>query len=78
MRGHANAVKTVTWSDDGRWILSGGEDGFVRVWDAATGKEADLIHVDGMPLALVLRKDRLYVGCRNRTVCVYEWKPPPG
>jgi WD40 repeat protein len=75
LRGHASAVKAITWSDDGRWILSGGEDGFVRVWDAATGTEADLIRVDGMPLVLVLRKDRLYVGCWNRTVCVYEWKP---
>jgi WD40 repeat protein len=76
LRGHASAVKAITWSDDGRWILSGGEDGFVRVWDAATGNEADLIRVDGMPLVLVLGKDRLYVGCWNRTVCIYEWTPP--
>lgn len=76
LRGHAEAVRCVVWSEDGRWIVSGGEDGFVRVWHATTGKEADLIQVDGMPLVLVLRKDRLHVGCRNRTVCVYEWKPP--
>jgi WD40 repeat protein len=76
LRGHDGEVTSVTWSVDGRWILSGGKDGTVRVWDAATGKEADLIAVDGGPLALALRKDRLYVGCANRTVCVYAWQPP--
>jgi WD40 repeat protein len=77
LRCHEGVVHTAAWSEDGRWVLSGGDDGFVRVWDAATGEEADLLHVDGVPLTLVVRKDRLYVGCWNRTVCVYAWTPPP-
>jgi len=76
LRGHADQVKCVAWSEDGRWIFSGGQDGFVRVWDAASGKEADLLPVDGQPVVLVHRKDRLYVGCWNHTVCVYAWTPP--
>jgi len=74
-RGHAH-VSSVAWSDDGRWIFSRGEDAFVRGWGATTGKEVDLIPVDGGPEMLVFRKGRLYVGCANRTVCVYQWQPP--
>jgi WD40 repeat protein len=77
LRGHSAEARAVTWSADGRWILSGGRDGFVRVWDAA-GRETDLLRVDGRPEALVLAKDRLYVACANRTVCVYECRLPPG
>jgi WD40 repeat protein len=76
LHGHTDVVNDVTWSEDGRWIISAAEDRFVRVWDAAAYTEADLIAVDGGPEMLAFRKGRLYVGCANRTVCVYGWSPP--
>lgn len=36
----AGGLEAITYSPDGRWLLGGGYDGFLRVWDAATGKVA--------------------------------------
>ncbi len=34
--GHSGQVTSVAFSPDGRWILTGGLDGTMRVWDAST------------------------------------------
>ncbi len=38
LTGHKRSVKAVTFSPDGRRLLTGGSDGTARVWDAATGE----------------------------------------
>ncbi len=37
--GHKGAVWSVAFSPDGKHLVSGGQDGTVKVWDAATGQE---------------------------------------
>jgi WD40 repeat protein len=38
LRGHARAVKSLTFSPNGRFLASGGDDALVKVWDIATGR----------------------------------------
>jgi len=39
LEGHADAVRSVTFSPDGRRLVSGSEDKTIRMWDVKTGKK---------------------------------------
>ena len=39
LTGHEIAVLSVSFSPDGKWIVSGGYDTTLKIWDAASGKE---------------------------------------
>src|SRR5438874_2160664 len=36
---HAGIITVTAWAPNGKLLASGGEDGFIRLWDPATGKE---------------------------------------
>ena len=38
LKGHTEAVNSVTFSPDGKWLASGSSDATVKVWEVATGK----------------------------------------
>uniref|UniRef100_A0A7S4NIX0 Anaphase-promoting complex subunit 4 WD40 domain-containing protein n=1 Tax=Guillardia theta TaxID=55529 RepID=A0A7S4NIX0_GUITH len=39
LRGHAEAIYAVSWSPDGRSVLTAGSDGEIKIWDWRKGKE---------------------------------------
>jgi WD40 repeat protein len=53
LRRHTGLVKSVAFSPDGRWLASGGDDGTVRVWDVATGRQVHVLKVHAGPVPSV-------------------------
>ena len=43
LKGHNNKVSSFRWSSDSRTILSASQDGFMLLWDAATGLKSNAI-----------------------------------
>ncbi|XP_065877402.1 katanin p80 WD40 repeat-containing subunit B1 homolog KTN80.2-like isoform X2 [Euphorbia lathyris] len=37
-RGHTRGISTIRFTPDGRWVVSGGYDNVVKVWDLTAGK----------------------------------------
>ncbi|HUS13533.1 MAG TPA: hypothetical protein VM536_00765 [Chloroflexia bacterium] len=53
LRGHTSAVVSPSYSPDGQRLLTGGQDGSARIWDAATGTESKVLrgHAAGLTSA---------------------------
>ena len=39
LTGHTNLVRSVAYSPDGRYIVSGSDDRTIRIWDALTQRQ---------------------------------------
>ena len=37
--GHSESVESLTFSPNGKWVVSGSRDKLVKIWDAYTGAE---------------------------------------
>lgn len=75
LRGHEGVVSTVAYHPDGDVVLSGGEDGALIVWDAATG--AEMRRLDGHEAgvtSVVLNADgsRVLSTAQNGTATVWD------
>ncbi|CAA6672103.1 unnamed protein product [Spirodela intermedia] len=44
--GHTDRITDLCFSEDGKWLLSSGMDGSLRVWDVILGRQIDAISVD--------------------------------
>src|SRR5206468_2461103 len=63
LKGHADWVTSVTFSPDGRRLLTGSRDGTTCLWDVATGEElARLLSLDEGKDWMVVTPDGLFDG----------------
>ncbi|KAE8697073.1 hypothetical protein F3Y22_tig00110634pilonHSYRG00095 [Hibiscus syriacus] len=52
--GHTDRITDLCFSEDGKWLLSSGMDGSLRIWDVILARQIDAIHVDVAISALSL------------------------
>jgi WD40 repeat protein len=72
-----DTVSAVTFSPDGKWILSGSHDGTVRAWEAATGFEMTRMAHEGGVNEVAFSPDGRWVvsGSDDYTTRVWLWQP---
>ena len=75
LQGHDNVVIAVSWSPDGRRIVSGSFDKSVRVWDGESGQCVATLqgHAGGVN-AVAWSPDgrRIVSGSSDKSVCVWD------
>ena len=75
LEGHTNLVRSVAFSHNGRFIVSGASDKTVRIWNTATGETTYMLtgHEDAVMSVAISRDDKFVVsGSRDRTVRMWN------
>lgn len=71
LQGHAGLVTALAYTSDGTKLLSSGDDGTVRVWETATGKELQLCETDVSIRDLSISADGRFVYTANANATAY-------
>jgi serine/threonine protein kinase len=73
LAGHKGAVIAAASSDQGRWIVSAGADGTLRVWNAGSGALVRTIELDeGAPTALAVGDRRALAGHKGGAIVLWD------
>ncbi|KAJ1472814.1 WD40-repeat-containing domain protein, partial [Baffinella frigidus] len=80
---HSDAVTSVKFSPDGKWIVSGSEDMLVKIWDVETGAEVSRFvrtltgHSDKIQ-TVAISPDGKWVGSGSTDSLVKIWNAETG
>src|SRR5262249_44388885 len=81
LEGHKGAVNAVAFSQDGTLLVTGGDDGVVRIRNAAKGNDEAVIekaHAEKVTcVAFGPDGKMIATGAADKTVKVWELKPCP-
>jgi WD40 repeat protein len=71
---HESSVRSVTFSGDGKYVVSGSDDKTARVWESTTGKEIARLTHEGAVNSVAFSPDSKYVvsGSTDSTARVWE------
>ena len=80
LTGHDGAVRSVSYSSDGRMLASGSDDGTVRIWNTQTGEEAisSMSSGDGKVLSIDFSDNNKWVASGTESGAVWVWNVMPG
>lgn len=71
--GHTGGTRAVAFTEGGRWIVTAGADGTLKVWEAATGSELRTIHLGlAKVTALAVRDQRALTGHEDGTLQLWD------
>ncbi|MBK1649326.1 NACHT and WD40 repeat domain-containing protein [Rhabdochromatium marinum] len=79
LEGHGGSVRALAVAPDGAWVASGGADGWVRLWDPASGRELHrLAGHGGSVRALAVSPDGAWLASGEDDGRVGLWDPTSG
>lgn len=79
--GYTSKVLSVSFSDDGKKIVTGGADKTIRIWDSKTGQqigETMVGHEAGVTSVLFLEKEKKVVSCCSIDKTIRFWDVETG
>jgi WD40 repeat protein len=78
-RGHRGPANTVAYSPDGKWLVTGSDDGAIRIWDSAAGKLVRvLLGHSGAVRSVCWSPDGRYLASGGSGKTIQLWEPRAG
>lgn len=78
LRGHGNFVHSLAFSHDGKWLASGGEDYFARIWNVASGQVRHILEGENKVFCVAFSPDDKYLASTEAYGVVRIWDVATG